>query len=78
MSFFPHGNEIFFNFPLIFAEDIPGHLRVTSGALAAFIAQSVVYPFDVIRRRNQAHVGRYFNNLTRICLTYPRLSLSPI
>lgn len=31
--------------------------RVGSGALAGLVAQTLVYPFDVIRRRNQTHVG---------------------
>jgi hypothetical protein len=35
----------------------PGSWRVVAGATAGLVAQTVVYPFDVIRRRSQTHTG---------------------
>ena len=32
--------------------------RVTAGALAGLLAQTAVYPLDVVRRRMQTHEGR--------------------
>lgn len=39
-------------------EDLSATMRVGSGAFAGLCAQTLVYPFDVIRRRNQAHTGK--------------------
>ena len=38
-------------------KDLPGWMRVGAGASAGLVALTVVYPFDVIRRRMQTHRG---------------------
>eukprot|EP00123_Amoebidium_parasiticum_P010857 comp20364_c0_seq1/m.25723 comp20364_c0_seq1/g.25723 ORF comp20364_c0_seq1/g.25723 comp20364_c0_seq1/m.25723 type:complete len:298 (-) comp20364_c0_seq1:322-1215(-) len=38
-------------------KDLPAPIRFGSGAAAGVVAQTVVYPFDVIRRRTQTHTG---------------------
>jgi len=38
-------------------KDLPAYLRVGAGATAGLVALTIVYPFDVIRRRMQTHRG---------------------
>eukprot|EP00192_Tetraselmis_astigmatica_P020939 CAMPEP_0117683894 /NCGR_PEP_ID=MMETSP0804-20121206/20727_1 /TAXON_ID=1074897 /ORGANISM="Tetraselmis astigmatica, Strain CCMP880" /LENGTH=280 /DNA_ID=CAMNT_0005494685 /DNA_START=17 /DNA_END=856 /DNA_ORIENTATION=+ len=39
-------------------ETLPAQVRVSCGAVAGLLAQTLVYPCDVVRRRMQTHFGR--------------------
>jgi len=40
-------------------KDIPSYQRLIAGGFSGLIAQSVTYPLDIVRRRNQVYPGRY-------------------
>ena len=51
---FPQQGSVFLD---IKEQELPGWVRVSSGAVAGLLALTCVYPFDVIRRRMQTHQG---------------------